>query len=142
MAFTDKDHTMNTDASTPVASPPVPGQTTDPADPLTGEDMAATLHAAQHAALTYEGPIGELISRELRHYAQRGVQLPPSAMGPRLVAAMRRQEARQPLPPAPGWAHLPARYIPGSGLRWRHRSVAEPDGSATDAHVCTRPTPD
>ena len=125
----------STDVSTPVASPPAPGQTTDSADrpPLTREDMAATLHAAHYAALTYEGPIGELVSRELRNYARSGVQLPSSAMGPRLVAAMQRQEACQPLPPAPSWAHLPAQYIPGSGLRWRYRSLADLDQPATDS---------
>jgi hypothetical protein len=127
---------MNTDAWTPVVSPLAPGQVTDPADrtpPLTAEAVAAALHAAHYAALTYEGPIGELISRELRNYSESGVQQPPTAMGPRLVAAMQRQEARQPLPPAPSWTHLPAQYIPGSGLRWRYRSVADLDQPATDA---------
>ena len=125
---------MNTSAQPPIASPLAPGPTTDAADrpPLTAEAMEATLHAAHYAALTYEGPIGEIISRELRGYAESGVQLPPSAMGPRLVAAVQRQEARQPLPPAPSWAHLPAQYVPGSPLRWRYRTVADLDQPATD----------
>jgi hypothetical protein len=123
---------MNTPYQPPIASPLTPGPTTDAADrpPLTAE---ATLHAAHYAALAYEGPIGEIISRELRSYAESGVQLPPSAMGPRLVAAVRRQEARQPLPPALSWAHLPAQYVPGSPLRWRYRTVADLDQPATDA---------
>lgn len=90
------------------------------------------LHLAHYAALTYEGPIGEIISRELCSYAESGVQLPSSAMGPRLVAALQRQQARQPLPPAPSWAHLPAQYVPGSGLRWHYRTVADVDLPAGD----------
>ena len=119
---------MNTkDAMTvPVeVSPAVSWSSADRAEwpPLTAEAIAAILQAARYAALTYEGPVGEIISGELRSYAESGVQLPPSAMGPRLLAAMQRQEARQPLPAAPSWAHLPAQYIPGSGLKWRYRTV-------------------
>jgi hypothetical protein len=130
---------MNTNDPAPhavEASPVAPRQSTDLADrpPLTAEATAAALNVAHYASLTYEGPLGEIISQELRQYAESGVQLPPSAMGPRLVAAMQRQEARQPLPRARSWAHLPAQYIPGSALKWRYRTVADLDQPATDAH--------
>ena len=107
------------------ASPSASWSSADRAEwpPLTAEATAAILQAARYAALTYEGPVGEIISGELRSYAEGGVQLPPSGMGPRLLAAMQRKEARQPLPQAPSWAHLPAHYIPGSALRWRYRTV-------------------
>jgi hypothetical protein len=129
---------MNTNEATlhgVEAFPVAPGLTTERADrpPLSAEATEAALHGAHYAALTCEGPIGELIGRELRNYAESGVQLPPSAMAPRLVAAMQRQEARQPLPAARSWAHLPAQYVPGSGLRWRYRTVADLDQPATDA---------
>ena len=58
---------MNTPAQPPIASPLAPAPTTDAADrPLTAEATEATLHAAHYAALTYEGPIGEILSRTAR----------------------------------------------------------------------------
>jgi hypothetical protein len=92
---------------------------------LTAQARQSAMAAARYAEYAYPGPIGEVLSRELRSYADDGEQLPPHALAPRLVLAVRRQEARNPLPPAPGYAHLPAQYIPGSALRWRYRTVTD-----------------
>jgi hypothetical protein len=100
--------------------------------PLTTKAVEEALHAARCARHAYEGPIGDLVSRELRTYAEIGEQLPPSALGPRLVSEMQRQEARQPLPAPRSHAHLPARYVPGTPLHWRYRTVA--DQPESDPH--------
>ncbi|MEN3298418.1 MAG: hypothetical protein V7633_476 [Pseudonocardia sp.] len=101
-----------------------------PVDPhgsrsLTAQARQDAMAAARYAEHAYPGPIGEVLSRELRNYAEDGEQLPPHASAPRLISAVQRQQARNPLPPAPGYAHLPAQYIPGSALRWRYRTAAD-----------------
>lgn len=71
---------------------------------LTAQARQSVMAAARYAEHAYPGPIGEVLSRELRSYAEDGEQLPPHASAPRLVLMVRRQEARNPLPPAPGYA--------------------------------------
>ena len=110
----------------------LPATVNTPLDPhgsgsLTAQARQDATVAARYAEHAYPGPIGEVLSRELRNYAEDGEQLPPHASAPRLILAMQRQQARNPLPPAPGYAHLPAQYIPGSALRWRYRTVIDPD---------------
>jgi hypothetical protein len=106
---------------------------------LTAEAREGARRAARYATHAFRGPIGELISRELGSYVERGMQVPVSALGPRLVAAMQREEARHPLPPLPGYAHLPALPAPGNGLRWRYRTAADPERPARGTQPQTSP---
>lgn len=99
---------------------------------LTARDVAAVRRAARHAEYAYEGPVGDLIGRELRAYAEAGQKLPPYAMGPRLVSMLTKQEIRQPLPPSRTYTHLPAQHVPGTPLRWRYRSVVDVEESEAD----------
>lgn len=101
---------------------------------LSSASIAAVWRAARYAEHAYPGPIGDLIGQELRTYAANGVKLPPHAIGPRLASMLITQEKRHPLPPLPSYAHLPAQHAPGTGSRWRYRSVIdveEPDTGKT-----------
>lgn len=109
-----------------------PNQPADPtAVPISDEAMCSQIsrevaaearRAARYALNAYPGPIGELISRELHRFVEAGEQLSALALPPRLIAALRQSEARNPQPPLPNWNHLPARYIPGTPLHWRYRT--------------------
>jgi hypothetical protein len=105
---------------------------TEPAEAsrLTAQDVAAARRAARYAQHAYGGPVGDLIGRELRAYTEAGEQRPPHAMGPRLVSMLMKQEARHPLPLPRTDTHLPAKYVPGTSLRWRCRFVADVEESA------------
>lgn len=99
---------------------------------LTTQDVAVARRAARYAQHAYGGPVGDLIGRELREYAEAGQQLPPYAIGPRLVSLLTQQEARDPLPPARTYTHLPAQYVPGTPLHWRYRSIADVEEAEAD----------
>jgi hypothetical protein len=77
----------------------------------------AALRAGRYGALAYPGPVGELINRELRGYVDTGHQLDVPALAPRLIAFLAAQAGEADLPTNP-YAHLPARYRPGSPLHW------------------------
>lgn len=83
------------------------------------------LRSARYAAAAFPGPVGELISREIRTYVDAGEQLPAYALAPRLVADMTTWELRNPLPPIPDAA---PRYVPGTAMHFRSPTAAdEPD---------------
>ncbi|MCD2195839.1 hypothetical protein LQ327_20920 [Actinomycetospora endophytica] len=85
------------------------------------------LHAARYAAAAFPGPVGELISQEIRAYVEAGRALAPSDLAPRLVSNMRRAEITNPLPPlrSPAGNLHAARYVPGSPMHWRHPTAAD-----------------
>lgn len=74
------------------------------------DSVHATLRAARHGAHAYPGPVGELI--------RRGA----SALAPRLIAFLTATEEQEVARPANPWAHLPARYRPGSPLQWDYNT--------------------
>jgi hypothetical protein len=108
-------------STSPSAAPPSSAQTR-----MGPDARRVALRAARYAVAAYPGPIGELISRELRGYVDAGEQVQVPALAARLILALERSETQHPLPSIRGgWGHLPARYIPGSPLHWRYRTRAD-----------------
>ena len=111
-----------------------PSPTTSPSSTLSSSPQArlsrdaarTALRAARYAVAAYPGPIGELISRELHSYVDAGEQVHAPALAARLILALQRGEAQNPLPPIQSdWRHLPAQYIPGSPMHWRYQTIAD-----------------
>ena len=111
-----------------------PSPTTSPPNALSSSPQARlspdaariALRAARYAVAAYPGPIGELISRELRSYVDAGEQVHAPALAARLILALQRGEAQNPLPSIQNdWRHLPAQYVPGSPMRFRYRTSAD-----------------
>ena len=120
--------------SSPPPAPPPPGPPPRTFTPLSDQATRAALRAARYAALAYPGPVGELISRELRGYADAGEQLGVTAVARRLVTEMQRVERRHPLPPVRndrGNRRAP-RYVPGTPLHFRYPTAADEEPNASE----------
>ena len=122
-ALTRKAQEMNrpNPTTSPPAAPSSSAQTR-----LSPDAARAALRAARYAVAAHPGPIGELISRELHSYVDTGEQVHAPALAARLILALQRGEAQNPLRPIQSdWRHLPAQYIPGSPMHWRYRTIAD-----------------
>jgi hypothetical protein len=93
--------------------------------PLTTDERAVALRSARYASLAFPGPVGDLVSSRIQEYVLDGRVLEPFSLPHRLVRSLQTMEDRNPLPPAAGYDHLPARYVPGSAMRWRYRTTAD-----------------
>jgi hypothetical protein len=93
--------------------------------PLTTEERAIALRSARYASHAYPGPVGDLVTSRIQEYVLDGKLLEPFSLACRLVRALQTMEVRSPLPPQAGYNHLPAKYIPGSAMRWRYRTATD-----------------
>lgn len=82
-------------------------------------DVDAThtaLRAARYARRAYPGPIGEQLERMLCAYVDTGYLAPADALPARLVTVLTDAQAAEAA--SVELEALPARYRPGSPLRW------------------------
>ena len=108
--------------------PPSPNDSLAERD-LTTVERATALRSARYAADAFPGPVGDLIKSKIEEYVTDGKLLDPFDLARRLLRSMQTMEAHNPLPPHGGYEYLPAVYVPGSGMRWRHRTAADEDRS-------------
>jgi hypothetical protein len=101
-----------------------PSSTSSHETNLDAEAVRLIGEAARVGREVYPGPVGELIDRELRAYAETGYRVPDHSLTERLVATLLEQKDREPVNANPERS-LPARYIKGTPLHWELTPRAE-----------------